>query len=116
MPGIRSCNHKDCVNPDHVGKAKQTCAEAECDNSPYSQGICSRHFYSNRKEHGRPINKQDLLAEIIETWDATNEPPGNCAYEDCQRPYKAKGLCMTHYMSHFQYQRRLAKRQSADLQ
>lgn len=120
MPGIRSCNHKDCVNPDHVGKTAPTCDTPECDNKPYSQGLCNKHFYAGRKEPnqkqtGRLLNNHDLLEEIINTWEE-NETAETCSYQQCNKPFKAKGVCFTHYMSWYQRQRRLAKQQPTDLQ
>jgi hypothetical protein len=116
MPGPRSCKHKDCINPEHVGKEPQICKEPNCGQKLYSLSLCSRHFYALKRGKERVFNKQNVLKEIIDTWDATQEPPELCSYEDCTRPYKAKGLCLTHYLSHYQYLRRLAMKQSTDLQ
>jgi hypothetical protein len=111
MPGVRSCERKDCVNVEHVGKVAPTCTEPVCGLKPYSQGLCNKHFYSERKASGGQIrNKHELLEQIVESWLPDQvEMPTACSYDDCVRPYKAKGLCFTHYMSWYQRQARLAK-------
>ena len=109
MPGIRSCERKDCVNPDHVGKVAPTCTESDCDNKPYSQSLCNKHFYAERKATGGQLeNKHELLDEIINSW-TYQESAVTCSYLDCKKPFKAKGVCFTHYMSWYQRQARLAK-------
>lgn len=109
MPGIRSCKRKDCVNPEHVGKVAVTCTEPDCGLKPYSEGLCNKHFYVERKASGgQVINKHDLLDEIINTW-TYQASAVTCSYENCKKPFKAKGVCFTHYMSWYQRQARLAK-------
>jgi hypothetical protein len=115
MPGTRACNNKDCVNPEHVNTTFALCATDQCEAKPYSEGLCNKHFYALRKETGRPINKQDVLEQIINSW-SNQTTAETCSYEDCKKPFKARGVCFTHYMSWYQYHTRLNKQQPPRLQ
>lgn len=91
LPGNRLCGHKDCINPDHIEGTAKIC---HCGQLVYLANVCTDHYLEQQRN--QIVNETDI-DEIVAK--AGERPQGTtCAYPGCERPYKAKALCFTHYM------------------
>lgn len=79
MPGKRFCNHRDCVNPDHI------------------EGLSKRRPYPKRRPNA---GYAEIHAEVCQI-ALSNQPPTPgevCRVSVCTEPAKGRGLCVNHHL------------------
>lgn len=103
MPGVRKCGRKDCVNGSHVEGWEPPPADQKPARQPKARA--ARPARKPRKVETRPRNiGQEYYDRILQAATEGLEkstyklrPGVLCNMPDCLAPYKAKGLCATHY-------------------
>lgn len=76
------------------------CSQARCRDAHYCRGLCRTH-YSSARYHGTlhlySVDDPAPSAPIKAPGRKRSRSKRSCSVSDCQRPYKAKGLCNVHY-------------------
>lgn len=99
LPGKRFCGHRDCVNPDHIeGLSDEQAYAAYVNQSARSQPSRAgkkRNYPENRlrKQFAHIVH-----AQVMEIGRLPNQDLKICMIDKCERPKKARNLCMNHWL------------------
>ena len=67
-----------------------------CNRPALCKGLCNSH-YAQAWSRSRKNPDGTGTGTLTPLQKRTRNPPSTCTIEGCERPYKAKGLCMHHY-------------------
>lgn len=94
LPGNRFCNHRDCVNPEHIeGLTDQQAFEALKANPP----VMRRGNRGGPKHRMLRMYAAALYAEVVEIGKQPAKGLPECSVSNCQRKTKARNLCPNHW-------------------
>lgn len=95
LPGRRFCGFRDCVRPEHIeGLSDEEAFKAVLANPPVL-----RRGNRNGPKH-RMLRKyaQVVYAQVLEIGRKPDMGLTVCQVDNCERPKKARNLCMNHWL------------------